>query len=270
MTPHPPQDPSSALTARYDEEAAAYVRYWSPVLQVPCRSLVEALPIAASTVLDIGTGAGAALPLLATRYPQARIVGIDRSLGMASLSAHPKPVAVADALYLPFVDDTFEVAVMAFMLFHLPDIDAGLREPLRVLQPGGMLALSTWFSDVESPAVAMWNDALDNSNALSADDIPRLARHDLMDTPEKLVTLLGDSGFVECDATTRPFAYPITADHFSALRTRVGACGQRFRSLHPDEQSKFLATINDRFIALSDDDFTLHMKTNIVTARAPR
>lgn len=43
----------------------------------------------------------------------------------------------ADALHLPFSDGQFELVTAAFGLRNLADYDAGLREILRVLRPGG-------------------------------------------------------------------------------------------------------------------------------------
>jgi demethylmenaquinone methyltransferase/2-methoxy-6-polyprenyl-1,4-benzoquinol methylase len=48
--------------------------------------------------------------------------------------------ALADALRLPFPDETFDVVTNAFLLRNLADLPAGLGEMARVLRPGGRLA----------------------------------------------------------------------------------------------------------------------------------
>lgn len=53
----------------------------------------------------------------------------------------PIGIAAADTLSLPFPDDTFDAATVAFGLRNLADMDAGLREMRRVLKPGGKLAI---------------------------------------------------------------------------------------------------------------------------------
>jgi len=45
--------------------------------------------------------------------------------------------AVANALALPFADDTFDVATIAFGLRNLADYQAGFAELARVVRPGG-------------------------------------------------------------------------------------------------------------------------------------
>jgi demethylmenaquinone methyltransferase / 2-methoxy-6-polyprenyl-1,4-benzoquinol methylase len=47
----------------------------------------------------------------------------------------------ADALALPFSSESFDVAVSAFVLRNLSDMDQGLREMWRVLRPGGVLGI---------------------------------------------------------------------------------------------------------------------------------
>jgi SAM-dependent methyltransferase len=44
---------------------------------------------------------------------------------------------------LPFADGSFDCAVAAWMLFHVPDLDRGLSELARVLRPGGRLLAAT-------------------------------------------------------------------------------------------------------------------------------
>ena len=56
----------------------------------------------------------------------------------------------ADALRLPFPDNSFDVVSVGYGLRNLADIEQGLRETLRVLRPGGQL-LSLDFGRPESP-----------------------------------------------------------------------------------------------------------------------
>jgi ubiquinone/menaquinone biosynthesis C-methylase UbiE len=54
---------------------------------------------------------------------------------------------VGDVQSLPFEDASFDVAVAAWMLFHVRDLDLGLAELARVLRPGGRLVAITNYSD---------------------------------------------------------------------------------------------------------------------------
>jgi SAM-dependent methyltransferase len=50
---------------------------------------------------------------------------------------------VADVQALPFADGSFDVAVAAWMLYHVPDLDRAVSELARVLRPGGRLVALT-------------------------------------------------------------------------------------------------------------------------------
>jgi malonyl-CoA O-methyltransferase len=99
------------------------------------------------SALDVGTGSGRYLPLLAgTRA--ARLVGLDLSLPM--LTRHPCefPRACADARRLPFRDGTFDLVLSSLMAGDIEDLDGWLRELTRVLTHGGHVIYSdfhpTW------------------------------------------------------------------------------------------------------------------------------
>jgi SAM-dependent methyltransferase len=50
----------------------------------------------------------------------------------------------ADALHLPFSDDSFDAVCCQFGAMFFPDRVAGYREALRVLKPDGVFAFSVW------------------------------------------------------------------------------------------------------------------------------
>ncbi len=50
----------------------------------------------------------------------------------------------ADALALPFDDETFDVVACQFGVMFFPDRIAGYRESLRVLKPGGRFVFNVW------------------------------------------------------------------------------------------------------------------------------
>ncbi len=98
-------------------------------------------------VLDLCCGTGD----LALRF-HTRVVGVDfteQMLRVAQTRA-TKLWVRADALRLPFRDNSFDVVSVGYGLRNLADVEAGLREILRVLRPGGRL-LSLDFGKPENP-----------------------------------------------------------------------------------------------------------------------
>jgi SAM-dependent methyltransferase len=94
-------------------------------------------------VLEVGGGEGE----LAERIVQelgADVVGIDQSERMVQIQRSKGIDArVGDVRELPFGDGEFDVAVAAWMLYHVAELDRGLAELARVLRPGGRLVAVT-------------------------------------------------------------------------------------------------------------------------------
>jgi demethylmenaquinone methyltransferase/2-methoxy-6-polyprenyl-1,4-benzoquinol methylase len=107
------------------------------------RRSVAALLGTPRTVLDVGTGTGKLAAAIARHVPDARVTGVDFSLPMlrASTQPRPVPVAAADALRLPFADESFDAVTSAFVLRNLGDVAAGIAEQARVLRRGGWLVI---------------------------------------------------------------------------------------------------------------------------------
>ena len=106
------------------------------------------MSIDASTVVDLGCAAGAALPLLAKRFRRARIIAMDHSGAMLRLASRrrsllSKRYAVqADARALPFADASIDVVFSNLLLPWAEPPDAVFTEVARVLRADGLFAFS--------------------------------------------------------------------------------------------------------------------------------
>lgn len=101
-------------------------------------------------ILDIGTGTGGMLPVLASATDE--IVALDNSLAMLG-RAHDLcrnegldsvRFCAADIRQLPFADEVFDVVHCAMTLLHVPHPVRGLREMVRVVTPGGKVLVTAF------------------------------------------------------------------------------------------------------------------------------
>jgi len=99
-------------------------------------------------VLDVGCGPGNFTRTFAEAVPGGLAVGLDASTSMLD-RAMREPQAPnlayvrADAAELPFADDTFEAVCCFAALYFIGDPERAIDEIVRVLAPGGRVALMT-------------------------------------------------------------------------------------------------------------------------------
>lgn len=96
-------------------------------------------------VLDIGCGYGAYYDRLNPRFPDLSYYGVDLSEGMLRQHAAYETgrLTVGEATQLPFTSGSFDVVMANHMLYHIPDLEAAMREIKRVLKPDGVLMATT-------------------------------------------------------------------------------------------------------------------------------
>jgi ubiquinone/menaquinone biosynthesis C-methylase UbiE/predicted DNA-binding protein (MmcQ/YjbR family) len=100
--------------------------------------------------LDVGCGNGAFTERLVERCAPAEVEGIDPSVEqIAHARAHAPAGAnvayrVADAMRLPYGDRRFDAAVMALVIFFVPDPPKSVAEMARVVRPGGGVCTYAW------------------------------------------------------------------------------------------------------------------------------
>lgn len=120
-----------------------------------------------SRMLEIGCGVGAQLRLLRRRNPNVHMTGVDisenqiqraRLLLAKELTAGQLELHTARGDELPFEDGSFDAVYICFVLEHVPDPAAVIREAKRVLVAAGRLYCTEVFNDAlyvypHSPAI---------------------------------------------------------------------------------------------------------------------
>src|SRR3954471_9991039 len=119
-------------------------------------SLYDALPDLSGSVLELGAGTGIATRELEKRAGSLVCTDLGpKMLGRLHERSPGVPVVVARAEALPFADDSFDV-VCGAQMWHCVEVPLAAPEVVRVLRPGGVLAV--WWNEVAGDGLA-WGDA---------------------------------------------------------------------------------------------------------------
>ena len=145
-------DPKLANVLYHDWEAGSYDEKWSISYDERCIEYATGRFKAVAgehgwpyeRAMELGCGTGFFLLNLMQGGVAERGSVTDLSPGMVQVAMNnaeklglPVDGRVADAERIPYEDDTFDLVVGHAMLHHIPDVEAALREVLRVLKPGG-------------------------------------------------------------------------------------------------------------------------------------
>ncbi len=98
-------------------------------------------------VLDLACGTGDFSKIILNRDHSAKPVSADLTFNMLSLAQQdglPRPVC-ADAMHLPFPDESFDAIFVGYGLRNFPNLGDALVEMRRVLRPGGKLVSLDFF-----------------------------------------------------------------------------------------------------------------------------
>jgi ubiquinone/menaquinone biosynthesis C-methylase UbiE len=158
-------------------------------------------------LLEVGTGAGAVLAVLGQEFPEIQLTGVDIepkqlefARGHLERSGVDATLVQADALALPFEDESFDHVWMMWFLEHVADPVGVLREARRVLVPGGAITAievdySTARAEPSPPAIG----------ALFRAMVRGMAASGWSDAGTRLPGWLQEAGFREVDEGERPF-----------------------------------------------------------------
>ncbi len=123
---------------------------------------MELIRLQPKTIIDVGTGTGFCAGLLAMRYPQAKIIGIDISANMLQCAKQkfvdqPNIAFMpGNAQSLPFADRSVDLVFANMSLLWCDDLAAVFSEIRRVLTPEGLFMFASAGPDTLKELKASW------------------------------------------------------------------------------------------------------------------
>ncbi|HSK15572.1 MAG TPA: class I SAM-dependent methyltransferase [Gaiellaceae bacterium] len=131
------------LRAQFGRLAPIWEDLQGPEAFAPLAAALERVEPVPRRVLDVGTGTGKAARLVAERFPEASVVGVDLAPAMVEQAWHVLPPAlagrvrfeVADASALAWEDGTFDLVVLLNMIPFFSEL-------ARVTAPGGHVVIA--------------------------------------------------------------------------------------------------------------------------------
>lgn len=133
-------------------------------------------PLPLSRVLEVAAGTGVVTRALAAALPESvAVVATDLNQAMLDRAAavgvaRPVEWRQADAMRLPFADESFDAVVCQFGVMFFPDKPKAFAEARRVLRPGGTFVFNVWDKISENEFADAAESALES---VFPDDPPR-------------------------------------------------------------------------------------------------
>jgi SAM-dependent methyltransferase len=134
---------------RFDD-GASYERYMGRWSKLAGEAFLAWLaPPSGLRWLDVGCGNGAFTEMLVARCAPTSVHGLDPSEAQLAFARSRPALRGAQfrqggAMALPYADDSFDAAVMALVIFFVPDPAKGVAEMVRVVCPGGSVSAYAW------------------------------------------------------------------------------------------------------------------------------
>jgi SAM-dependent methyltransferase len=201
-----------AATEYEDQLVPALMQEWAP-------RVAEAARIGpGDVVLDVACGTGVLTREAARRAgPTGSVTGVDLSPAMLAVAARLSPTLQwkqGSADQLPFLDRSFDAVVSQFGLMFFPDQIAGLREMMRVLKPGGRLAVAVWGSLEDTPAYAAEVELVERLAGSAAAEALRAPF--VLGDPKRMAELCAAAGIAGAQVGLQP-----GRGHFPSIRKMV-------------------------------------------------
>jgi ubiquinone/menaquinone biosynthesis C-methylase UbiE len=204
-----------------------------------CEGTIDRLltDTAGGSHLDVGSGTGA----LAARAADLgrTVVALDSDPGMVTMSRAAVPGCVVSASLpnLPFEAATFDAVTANFVINHVGDPRAAMRDLARVTRPGGRLAVTIWPAQTSEWAVLV-AEAFSSAGVVPIPGQRLSAEFDFDRSVDGLCGLAEAAGLEATIATELTWDWEISVDAlWGGIAGGVATIGQTFLAQTPGVQA---------------------------------
>jgi SAM-dependent methyltransferase len=257
----PPSTPAEVYDSQF---VPALFAHWAPIV-------IDAAKVKpGDRVLDVACGTGAATLAAAERAgPSGHVVGLDANPEMLAV-ARRKPTPIewveAGAESLPMPDASFDAVISQFGFMFFQDKTKALIEMMRVLRPGGAMAVAVCDAVENSPGYGAFASLLDRLFGMQVGDAFR-APFALGDV-DRLRAICRGAGLADAKVTRHhaDVRFPSIAAMVSSERACVWTLGgvlndEQFERLLTEAKSELKPFVGDA------DAIQFDMPSLIMTAR---
>ena len=221
--------------------------------------------------IDVGCGNGAFTELLAQRCAPHEILGVDPSTAQLDFARTRPAAGVArfepgDAMALPAADDWFDAAVMALVIFFVPEPARGVAEMRRVVKPGGTVSAYAW--DLLEPDGFPMAPLQEELRGMGF--TPMLPPRPEVSRIDALAALWAEAGLT--DIATREItvarSFDDFADFWASVEIAIGMA-QGTREMDVEAKTRLQDGLRNRLPANPDGTISFTSRANAVAGRVP-
>lgn len=241
----------------WDDNIAGYESALGAVARQTVPAMLDAAKLTRGMyALDVCCGPGMLAAGILKRG--GRAVGLDFSAEAVKLAQKLVPdghFQQGDAQALPFPAASFDAVLCGYGVMHLPQPDVAFQEILRVLRPGGRVAISVW--DVAGAGFTLVYEAVRAQGKMDV-GLPHGPDFFQFGTTERMISALTEAGFADVSAFSFEQNWHLAnADSYvdamltgtvrarSVLAAQTGTATTNVRSYIADYLSRFRTSVGE-------------------------